>query len=149
MKRVLCILILATLFFTSSAMGSPRVGHNPTGMCTRDFNPWGHASTCSCDNNAIYDERAGLCFTDGETEKITVQGPVSAGMAAIGGETTGVVLETADNITYELIVTVADREKLQKISGMWFEVTGDFINITSVTRGERRAIIVDTLGVLE
>ncbi|BHH85330.1 hypothetical protein LA52FAK_36190 [Desulforhopalus sp. 52FAK] len=78
-----------------------------------------------------------------------VQGPILTDMVAIGGETTGFVLNTPQNAAYELIVTVADQKKLQTIGNIWFEVTGDLINIISVEHGPRQAIIVETLRVLE
>jgi hypothetical protein len=149
MKHIFTLTITILLFCFSSAAASPRIGHYPAGMCTRDFNLWGHASQCSCNEQELYDARAGLCFKDGDGEKIMVQGAMLTGMVAIGGETTGFVIKTPEEVSYELVLKVTDQEKLQKISGMWFEVTGDFINIMSVEMGARKAIIVDTLGVLE
>ena len=96
-----------------------------------------------------YDERAGLCFTEKPSEHITVQGPVSAGIMAIGGETTGIIIEVADNQSYELIVKKVEEKKLTKLSGIWFEVSGNLISLPAVERKKRPAIIVENLHVLE
>jgi hypothetical protein len=76
-------------------------------------------------------------------------GAVSAGLAAIGGETTGFEIKTQAEGSYELILKVVDQEKLSTLDGMWFEVVGELITIESVERKDRKAIIVDKLAVLE
>ena len=149
MKTIVLLFIVMGFSSLSSAIASPKDGHLPEGICTKDINPWGQASKCSCKDNELYDPRAGLCFKDNNREKIMAQGPISSGMMAIGGETTGFVLTTPKDLSYELILKVTDQKKLQTIGNIWFEVTGDFINIISVERGPRQAIIVDTLNVLE
>lgn len=149
MKHISIATVCLFLIFCSQAMAAPRIGQTPEGICTMDFNPWGHASQCSCAENELYDERAGLCLAGNTNVEITVQGAVTAGMAAIGGESTGYELKTPKEQTYELILQVADQQKLNKLSGMWFEVTGEFIIIQSVERSERKAVIVDKLAVLE
>ena len=137
------------MMVASSVIASPRVGQSPQGICTTDFNLWGHAGQCSCGEGQVYDERAGLCFETAGREVITVQGPVSANMVAIGGETTGFEIKTPKEDSYELILKVHDQEKLKKLDGMWFEVVGELIIIESVERKDRRAIIIDKIAVLE
>jgi hypothetical protein len=137
------------LLSASCALASSRVGKRPDGICTTDFNLWGHSSQCSCEQGKVYDQRAGLCLEEGDVEEITVQGAVSTGLAAIGGETTGFEIKTQAKDTFELILKVADQEKLSTLDGMWFEVVGELISIESVEREERKAIIVDKLAVLE
>ncbi len=40
----------------------------PTGICTRDINPAGHPSVCSCDEAQVYSPVTGLCMTpEGES----------------------------------------------------------------------------------
>lgn len=149
MKKISTLVICLLSITFSLATASPRTGQRPEGVCLRDFNLWGHASNCSCKEQKVYDDRAGLCLEDGDGVKIIVQGPISAGMVAIGGETTGFVIKTPEGVSYELILKVADQKKLKKLSGLWFEVAGEFIVINSVEIAERKAIIVDTLAVLE
>ena len=149
MKRIAIITVCLTFLACSSAPASPRTGQRSVGICTSDFNLWGHSSQCSCDQGMIYDQRAGLCLEDTLVKEITIQGVVSAGMAAIGGETTGFEITTKEEESYELILKVVDQEKLSTLDGMWFEVVGELINIESVERKERKAIIVDKLAVLE
>lgn len=149
MKNISILTICVLLATWTSAMASPRNGQRPEGTCTRDLNLWGHASHCACKNEELYDDRPGLCLQNGEGEKVTVQGPISAGMVAIGGETTGFVIKSQEETSYELILKLSDQEKLQKLTGQWFEIAGEFILIKSVEIPARKAIIVDTLSVLE
>ena len=149
MKITPSIAICVVLITTSSAMASPRVGQRPEGMCTRDLNLWGHASQCSCETCNIYDERSGLCLQGDDVEQITVQGAITAGMMAIGGETTGFSIKTSEGDSYELILKTADQEKLTKLNGIWFEIEGELINIESVEIKGRTAIITDRIAVLE
>ena len=149
MKMISVIAFCTTLLLCSSLWASPRTGQRPEGICTSDFNLWGHSSQCSCEEGTVYDQRAGLCLEDGEATEVTVQGAVSAGMAAIGGETTGFEIKTKDQKSYELILKVADQEKLSKSDGMWFEIAGELIIIKGVERKERNALIAEQLGVLE
>lgn len=152
MKMAWFLLVFFTItaaLSVASSIASPRLGQQPEGICTRDFNLWGHASRCSCGDGSVYDERSGLCLSGDKTAERFVQGTVSSGMAAIGGETTGFLLETAEHETYELILTIEDQEKLRELSGMWFEISGETIVIQSVEMGARQAIIVETIAVLE
>ena len=147
--RTLPVILLCLIFLTACASTNPRVGLLVEGACTRDINAWGHAGRCSCDVGQTYDERAGLCLVGEDIETIMVDGPVSAGMMAIGGETTGFTIETGKGDIYELILKTADQEKMTKLSGMWFEIEGELITIESVERKERKAIIVERISVLE
>lgn len=152
MKKIFITAICLTMWFSASALAatpSPRLGQLPEGICTMDFNPWGNPSQCHCRESALYDERAGLCFTGEGGGEIVVQGPVSVGMAAVGGETTGFVIETESDQSYELVLSLEDQEKLGNATGMWFEIAGEPILIQSVEQGHRRAIIVNEIRVLE
>lgn len=97
----------------------------------------------------MYDERAGLCLEGLNSKEILAQGALSANLAGIGGETTGFAIKTPEDDVYELILKVPDREKLKKLDGMYIEVAGELITITSVERKGRKAIIVEKLAVLE
>lgn len=143
--RAVCIVLITV----SAALASPRVGQRPDGICTRDLNLWGHAGQCSCLEESVYDERAGLCLEGDEAEQIMVQGALTAGMAAIGGETTGFAIETSEEDFYELILRLDDQKKLSTLSGMSFEAEGELIIIDSVGRKGRQVVIVDQLFVLE
>ena len=144
-----CALAVALILAAAPAAAASRNGLRPDGICTMDLNRWGQASRCSCGPGTTYDERAGLCLDGEATEPVMVQGTVIAGMAAIGGETTGLVIETSDGTVYELIATLDDQQKLSEKSGMWFEVEGEEITIDSVEKPHRAAIIADQIRVLE
>lgn len=149
MKKILLLFICMFLASCSTASIGSRVGMMPDGKCTRDINIWGNSGNCFCNEGETYDERAGLCLTAGADEEITIQGSITAGMVAVGGETTGVEIRTHEGVSYELIVKVEDDEKLQNLSGQQFEVKGEIIIIKSVELQERRVIIVNSLHVLE
>lgn len=149
MKIIASILFLIVLAISSSVCATPRVGVSPSGVCTRDINSWGHASKCSCLDDSIYDERSGLCLEGLNPKEIMVQGGVEAGVMAIGGETTGFVITSSAGKMYELALKTEDQKKLTKLSGMWFEVTGELVTINSPEMKGRKAIIVDKINVLE
>jgi hypothetical protein len=148
MKNIL-LTSFCFLMLCSSVWASPRTGVHPEGICTSDYNLWGHSSQCSCAEGRGYDRRAGLCLESGNPEEITVSGAIAAGLAAIGGETTGFEITSKEGDTYELILKVGDQEKLSTLDKMWFEVTGELIVIEGVERKERTAIIAEKLGLLE
>lgn len=149
MKIMPTIAICVVLLTTSCAMALPRVGQRPEGICTRDLNLWGNASQCSCSTGNIYNEQSGLCLQGDTIERITVQGAITAGIMAIGGETTGFSITNPEGESYELILTIADQEKFTKLNGMWFEIEGELIAIESVEITGRKAIIADRIAVLE
>ncbi len=148
MKRTICI-ALWLLLFTTSAIAAPRVGSEPERMCTRDTNLWGYASQCACANGKIYDERSGLCLQGHAAEKIIVQGVISSGIMAIGGETTGVMITTSEGISYELILKISDQKDLLKFSGMMFEIEGELITVNGVEIQDRKVIIADKVTLLK
>jgi hypothetical protein len=149
MRITPAIAICVVLITISSAMASPRVGQRPEAMCTSDINLWGHASQCSCDTNTLYDERSGLCLQENDVQQIMIQGPVTTGVLAIGGESTGFSIKTSEGDLYELILKTADQEKLTKLNGIWLEIEGELISIDSVEIKGRKAIIVEKIAVLE
>ena len=78
----------------------------------------------------------------------TYTGTVRTGIMAIGGETTGILLETAANGTYELD-TRGDREKaaqLEKLDGKKAVVTGEYRPRPGVEIKERRILIVASVA---
>jgi hypothetical protein len=116
-------------------------------VCTQDFNPWGHSSRCQCPEASVWNQKIGECLK-GEKYPILVQGVIRSDVFAIGGETTGIELQTADG-TFELVVKLEDQEKLQRANGLYFEVSGEFVLKRGVERPWRPTIIVDSLAWLE
>jgi hypothetical protein len=149
MRNIWVTTIVTVLLSCSLVWAAPRTGQRPEGICTSDFNLWGQSGQCTCGEGNVYDPRSGLCLEDAEVEEITVSGPVSAGMAAIGGETTGFEITTREGDIYELILKVADQEKLSTLDQLQVEVSGELILIEGGERQERRAIIAKAVGVLE
>ena len=115
-------------------------------ICTRDYNPWGLASRCECPEPSAYEHRIGQCIT-GQLQPLRVEGFISTQMAAIGGETTGIVLESSEIGYYELVLPLHLRAELEQaeLSGRSFTVTGDYINIRGIESGDRPTLIVNTL----
>lgn len=142
---VICLILLTA----TPILASQRTGHQPEGICTRDINPWGHASSCTCNTDQVYEQRAGLCLEGSVDKKIIVQGSVTADAVAIGAETTGFIIKTPEHKSYELFLKMEDQEKIKKIRGMWFEIEGELITIRSVELKQREAIIVKRLAVHE
>ena len=152
MKKTWILLVFFTMTVVlseASSTPSPRLGQQAEGICTRDFNRWGQASSCMCGEGSVYDERSGLCLSGDKATDILIQGTVASDIAAIGGETTGFLLETAEQETFELILTIEDQDKLRALNKMWFEISGEPIIIKTLEMGMRQAIIVDTISVLE
>lgn len=148
MKNICWLCICFVLAAVSCTMAAGRTGLRPVGICTRDINNWGNASNCTCDKGS-YDPRSGLCLDGNNAETLRVQGKVNAGMMAVGGETTGFVIATPQGDSYELILKIADRRKLTKLDGLWFEIAGELVVVQSPERGERTAIIVEDIVHLE
>ena len=120
-------------------------GIYPSGVCTRDFNPWGHASRCACPDTYQYEQRAGLCIPkDSSLEEIETEGTLRAGVVAIGGETTGVELIT-DQGSYELILERKELDTISRYDGLTVEVTGDLIYLPKVEKASRPALIVKNI----
>lgn len=148
MKTVSWLCVCFLLAAVSLAIASARIGQRPVGICTNDINVWGNSSSCTC-NEGNYDERSGLCLVGNGAESVRVQGKVTAGVMAIGGETTGYIISTPEGETYELILKMDDRQKLDRLSGLWFEIEGELVVIQSPELAERKAIIVEKIAHLE
>jgi hypothetical protein len=115
--------------------------------CTQDYNPWGHGSSCACPEATQYNQKIGRCL-QGEAYPILVQGVLHSDVMAIGGETTGIELETKFG-RFELVVKLADIPKLQRANGLPFEVSGEFLLMPGVEMPRRLVIIVDQLNWLD
>lgn len=119
-------------------------------ICSRDYNAWGKASVCRCPSELHYDKRVGSCLT-GETETTTATGEIATHVMAIGGETTGVVLATSEDESYELILPNSLKNELAQaqLEGQKFTVTGDLVNLTAVESEERPSIVVTSIEYAE
>lgn len=147
--KILSAIILSLAGFAATAQSAEII--SATGQaCSKDINPWGHPSYCICPDPSRYDQRIGSCVV-GAYEPIIVSGQILAGLAAIGGETTGIALRTFDHpqVTYELVLTKKDHKKLSQLNGVPFEVEGDFVKLPGVEAGPRPAIIVRELRWLD
>lgn len=113
--------------------------------CTRDYNAWGNASQCTCPSEAMYDQRSAYCLR-GELEAFSSEGFVSTGIAAVGGETTGVVFESSEQDLYELILPLRLKAQLaESNTGTVYRIYGDYIEVPGVESGPRPTIIVNQL----
>ncbi len=149
MKRTSCIILLIVFSTSLPAMATPRIGIQPEGICTRDINPWGQASHCSCSGGNMYDERSGLCLQGDAAQKIMVQGTVSTGIMAIGGESTGTVIKTSEGLSYELILKSTDQQKVSQSGTKWCKIEGELITMEGVEINDRKIIIADTVTLSE
>jgi hypothetical protein len=80
-----------------------------------------------------------------EGERIVVQGTLHTGIFAIGGETTGFIIETADGRTYELQLNRAQQAWAMRHDGQQIEVTGRLTIVPGVEGPDRQVIIVDKM----
>jgi DNA/RNA endonuclease YhcR with UshA esterase domain len=84
----------------------------------------------------------------GTPYQLSTQGVLYTDLVAIGGETTGIAVES-DQGFIELIVSRSMRESLANAGGKRIEVQGELILIQGVEIAQRRALIVESLNVLE
>ncbi len=78
-------------------------------------------------------------------------GTLKTGIVAIGGETTGITLTTADSGVYELDLG-ADKElkkKAEDLNGKKVKVVGDYKPRPGVEKKERRIIVTTSLSAAE
>lgn len=138
--RALFIGLMSTSAYSASIVQTEGLA------CTRDFNAWGNAGRCACPSESNYENRIGKCLI-GQLESISTTGQISTEVSAIGGETTGIVIQSADAASYELVLPLRLKEQLQQaqVEGVQYTVEGDFLNIQGVESGDRPTIIVNEL----
>jgi hypothetical protein len=144
--NVLNAMLMTAGILASTAHGA-WVVDTPALACTQDYNEWGRGSSCGCPEATQYNQKIGRCL-QGEAYPIRVQGVLHSGVMAVGGETTGIELETKFG-RFELIVRRAEIAKLQKANGLTFEASGEFLLIPGVEILKRAVIIVNELNWLE
>jgi hypothetical protein len=118
-------------------------------ICTRDINPWGKPSHCSCPEEARYDRRIGRCLV-GDADLVTVEGPISENMLAIGGETTGFVVSNENKGDFELVLSFEQKYLISEAEsrGLTYKIDGELINVPGVEIEKRPTILVDKLEIL-
>jgi hypothetical protein len=83
-----------------------------------------------------------------EGQRITVSGTLHTGIVAIGGETTGYAIETADGRMIELQLNRAQQQRANRLDGRQIEVTGRLTIVQGVERPDREVIIVERMRVI-
>ncbi|MBC7661341.1 MAG: hypothetical protein H7249_16725 [Chitinophagaceae bacterium] len=142
MKNFLTLIFSGLLTHTAFATTIAPVD---VGMCTRDFNPWGHSSMCSCPHATRYDLRIGRCVQGAPVEANQL-GVISKELA-IGGETSGAVLNTDEGQKFELILSrqaSAQLEDPQNL-GQKYQISGEILEVEGLETATRPTIIVDAL----
>jgi len=135
-------LLLGSLFLVSTAQAAWVV--KTEGLaCTEDYNPWGHGSFCPCPESTVYNKKIGECLA-GAPYPILVSGVLHSKQAL----TKGVSLETQYG-RFELVVKLAELEKLQRADQLYFEAEGEFILMPTEGSHARPTIIVESLNWLE
>lgn len=140
-------LISMSAAFAATAEAAEVVPGDGNLLCTRDFNAWGHASQCQCPSGSTYEKRSAYCLK-GELEAIESVGAVSTEVSAIGGETTGIVLQSSEQDMYELILPLRIQKELteSEANGTIYQVQGDYLEVPGVETGARPTIIVNSLS---
>jgi hypothetical protein len=111
--------------------------------CTEDYNAWGHGSYCPCPEGTAYNKKIGECLA-GAPYPILVSGVLHSKNAM----TRGVRLETEYGM-FELVVKLAELEKLQRADQLYFEADGEFILMPTESVHAHPTIIVESLHWLE
>lgn len=139
--KIATSLLFAAL--TSTAAEAAWVVKTQGLACTEDYNEWGHGSFCPCPESTVYNKKIGECLS-GAPYPIMVSGVLHSKFAF----TEGVSLHT-DYGTFHLIVKLAEREKLQRADGLYFEAEGEFVLMPTEETQARPTIIVESLQWLE
>jgi hypothetical protein len=88
---------------------------------------------------------------DTNTKAITCEGRLKSGIFAIGGETTGTVLTTAEGVRYELDLG-KDKDlaaQAEALNGKQVSVTGELQTRQGVETGARTVIMVTSLKAVD
>ena len=143
--RKLYLFFWGTFCSNLLAGGTASTPTYPTGLCTKDINPWGRPSMCICEEGMKYDQRVALCLPeDMELPPIQIRGKIIAPMASIGGETSDFVLEESGSAKqYDLVLSLKDREEIAKYGDREIEIKGEAITLPGVERDDRPGIIVE------
>ncbi len=83
-----------------------------------------------------------------EFARVLLQGTLEAGVVAVGGETTGVLLR-ADGMTFELILPEEIRSTAPALNGRLVRLTGDLSVKAGLERGPRWLVTVERLATRE
>ncbi len=87
-----------------------------------------------------------LCIAEagGTGKKVELRGTIKTGIVAVGGETTGTILETKDG-AYELAVPKELRPQVDAIGGKAATVTGVLTVRKGIEVKERKIVTVETV----
>jgi hypothetical protein len=79
--------------------------------------------------------------------KVEIKGIMQTNMAAIGGETTGVVIQAGD-LSWELDLgdNKALQELAERLNGKTVLIKGTLMRIKGIERGERDVVVVESLS---
>ena len=118
--------------------------HRPTGMCTKDLNPWGLPSVCFCQGGFKYDQRIGFCVSENqEFPQLTKRGVLLIlDQEKIEKQ---FILNVSEKEKYKLILNFDDQMSILEYENQLVEVRGDFFLLP---RGEKKikTIIVNKFG---
>ncbi|MDQ3230355.1 MAG: hypothetical protein M3Q07_00930 [Pseudobdellovibrionaceae bacterium] len=140
----LATLLLSAACTASAAQAAWVVPNEGQVACTDDYNAWGKASSCSCPEATVYNMKIGQCLA-GVPYPILVSGVLHSKNALKNG----VSLETSYG-TFQLVVKLAELEKLQRADQLYFEADGEFVLMPSAGKSAARpTILVENLSWLE
>lgn len=135
----------AVIFLVFSQAGYAQFVKPPR-ICTRDINQWGHPSRCSCPEGYKYNPMNGFCVNkSAKTQQLTLTGVLRTNIMAIGGETTGTILQTESG-NYDLILHRKDARQTHSLDGKKVSVVGLVVAMEGVEIKGRKAIIVQSLA---
>lgn len=149
MKFIYRFILLFAFLPVAQASAAELVTFGNDVICTRDINPWGKPSHCSCPDEARYDRRLGRCLI-GDADIVSVEGPINEASMAVGGETTGFVVSNANKGDFELVLSFEQKHNIAEVEskGLTYKINGELINVPGVEITKRPTILVDSLEIV-
>jgi hypothetical protein len=96
-------------------------------ICTRDFNPWGHASQCECPSETRYERRVGQCI-QGQAVEISIEGSIVPARNDEGDVVAYKVTKSGAE-SFKIVLPLALRERFasETYQDVKFRLKGDLI----------------------
>ena len=142
MKKFFAVIALS--FLASSSAFASFIAKGASNICTRDLNPWGRASICSCPDESFYDQRIGSCIQD-VLVPATVEGVVATELNRTG-HIIGYTLTNNENQTYKIVLPVSLRETFEseEFQSQKVRISGEVMESLDGKLNSHGILVLDT-----